>query len=92
MTIVLLLGQHSQRFGPRRTAVRRYGNTLHDLGQLVVQPACSSGFDEAACCRCRIGNMHRQPIADRVHLRRTSGTEITITAMMPRYGRVPNIW
>jgi hypothetical protein len=36
--------------------------------------------------------MHRQPIADRVHLRRTSGTEITITAMMPRYGRVPNIW
>jgi len=76
----------------RPTAVRRYGNTLHDLGQLPVQPAFSSGFDEDAFCRCRLGDQHRQPIAARVHPRRTGGTEITITAMMPRYARVPNIW
>jgi len=39
-----------------------------------------------------LGDQHRQPIAARVHPRRTGGTEITITAMMPRYARVPNIW
>jgi hypothetical protein len=40
-----------------------------------------SRINETVSDKRRVGDLRRQPIADRVHLRRDSGTEIRITAV-----------
>jgi hypothetical protein len=42
-----------------------------------------SSFDEAVPAQGRMSDRHRQALANRVHLRRNSGPEIAITAVVP---------